>query len=252
MMTPIRPKVAFFDFTGCEGCQLTVVDSLQKHPELLNVVEIVQFREAMSERKNSYQVAFVEGSLSRVEDEERLLTIRQNASLVYALGACAHLGGINAQRNWMSDRKASQIVYGEFGKIYPTVNAKPINSLINIDGYIPGCPIDGDEFIQVVTTLLQGRTPRLPEFSVCVECKLNQNNCLLLNGIACLGPITRGGCNAICTTYGTGCDGCRGMVNQPNLQGLEYAFSEHGLSGNEMREKRKFFQSYQMLVEESD
>ena len=37
-----RPKIAFFDFTCCEGCQLTVVDSLQNHPELLAAVEIVQ------------------------------------------------------------------------------------------------------------------------------------------------------------------------------------------------------------------
>jgi coenzyme F420-reducing hydrogenase gamma subunit len=251
-MTPDRPKIAFFDFTGCEGCQLTVLDSLQKHPELLNVVEIVQFREAMSEREDTYQIAFIEGSLSRVEDEDRLLTIRQNAALVYALGACAHLGGVNSQRNWVPDRKVSQIVYGEFGKLYPSVNAKPINSRIKIDGYVPGCPIDGDEFIQIVTALLQGRTLRLPEYPVCVECKLNQNYCLLANGVACLGPITRGGCNAICTTYGTGCDGCRGLVNIPNIHGLEFAFSEHGLSASDLQEKRKFFQSYQMLVEESD
>lgn len=251
-MTPNRPKIAFFDFTGCEGCQLTVLDSLQKHPELLNVVEIVQFREAMSERDDNYQVAFVEGSLSRVEDEDRLLAIRRNASLVYALGACAHLGGVNSQRNWMPVRKVSQIVYGEFGKIYPSVDARPISSLIEIDGSIPGCPIDGSEFIQIVTTLLQGRTPKLPEYPVCVECKLNQNNCLLANGIACLGPITRGGCKAICTTFGAGCDGCRGLINQPNLHGLEFAFAEHGLSASDMREKRKIFQSYQMLVEESD
>ena len=45
-----KPKIAFFDFTSCEGCQLTVVDSLQMHVDLLDAVEIVQFREAISER----------------------------------------------------------------------------------------------------------------------------------------------------------------------------------------------------------
>ena len=40
-----KPKIAFFEFTSCEGCQLTVIDSLQTHPELLDAVEIVQFRE---------------------------------------------------------------------------------------------------------------------------------------------------------------------------------------------------------------
>ena len=49
-----KPKVAFFEFTSCEGCQLTVVDSLQTHPELLEAVEIVRFREAMSEKGDDY------------------------------------------------------------------------------------------------------------------------------------------------------------------------------------------------------
>ena len=39
-----KPKVAFFDFACCEGCQLTVVDSLQTHLELVEAVQIIQFR----------------------------------------------------------------------------------------------------------------------------------------------------------------------------------------------------------------
>ena len=64
----MKPKVAFFDFTSCEGCQLTVVDSLQTHLDLLDAVEIVQFREAISERGEDYAVAFVEGSITRPAD----------------------------------------------------------------------------------------------------------------------------------------------------------------------------------------
>ena len=67
-----KPKIAFFDFACCEGCQLTVVDSLQTHLELLNGVEIVQFREAMTEKGEDYQIAFIEGSCTRKEDEQRL------------------------------------------------------------------------------------------------------------------------------------------------------------------------------------
>ena len=248
-----RPKVAFFDFTGCEGCQLTVVDSLQKHPDLLNAIEIVQFREAMSEKSDSYQIAFVEGSYSRAEDEQRLSAIRQNAEIVFALGACAHLGGVNSQRNWGSQQEVKRYVYGDFGKKFTSEAAKPISALIEIDGSIPGCPIDGDEFIRIVTALLQGRQPKLPQYPVCVECRLQENLCLLAQGQACLGPITRAGCGAICTKHGVGCDGCRGLIDNPNLNGLEYAFSEHGLTREQLVEKRKIFQSYLMLeVEKSD
>ena len=47
-----KPKVAFFDFTSCEGCQHTVIDALQTYPELLDAVDIVEFREAMSEKSD--------------------------------------------------------------------------------------------------------------------------------------------------------------------------------------------------------
>jgi coenzyme F420-reducing hydrogenase gamma subunit len=86
-----KPKVAFFDFTSCEGCQLTVVDSLQTHVDLLDAVEIVQFREAMTERGEDYIIAFIEGSCVRKSDEDRLKKIAAGR-VVVALGACAHLG----------------------------------------------------------------------------------------------------------------------------------------------------------------
>ncbi len=57
-----RPKIAFFEFTSCEGCQLTVLELAPTHPELLEAVDIVQFREAMTERDEDYQIAFIEGS----------------------------------------------------------------------------------------------------------------------------------------------------------------------------------------------
>ncbi len=77
-----KPKIAFFDFTSCEGCQLTVIDLLQTHLGLLDLVEIVQFREAMSEKGEDYQIAFIEGSCTRKSDEARLLQIREQASMV--------------------------------------------------------------------------------------------------------------------------------------------------------------------------
>jgi len=94
-----KPKVAFFDFACCEGCQLTVIDALQTHLDLLDAVEIVQFREAMTEKGEDYQIAFIEGSCTRASDEARLKRIREQADIVVALGACAHLGGINALKN---------------------------------------------------------------------------------------------------------------------------------------------------------
>lgn len=241
-----RPKVAFFEFTSCEGCQLTVVDSLQTHPELLEAVEIVRFREAMSEKGDDYLVAFVEGSISRQSDEAQLQQIRQRAALVVALGTCAHLGGINAIRNRQDLQSVRRYVYGDKADWYETYPARPISAVVPVDAVIPGCPIDRNEFVAVVTALLQGRTPALPDAPVCVECKLKENVCVFQRGLTCLGPVTRAGCGAICPTYGDSCEACRGFISNPNDSSMRDLLAKHGLTVEDITTRYTMFTTYQV------
>ena len=257
-----KPKIAFFDFTSCEGCQLTVVDSLQTHLDLLDVVEIVQFREAMSEKGEDYEIAFIEGSCTRKSDEDRLTHIREQARIVVALGACAHLGGVNAIRNGGSLEDVSNYVYGDSGgwseppsDRRPRLNdlilrmsplAQPIDAIIRVDAFLPGCPIDREEFVRVTKQLLQGRQPRLPEYPLCVECKLRENVCLFHRGEVCLGPVTRAGCGAICPSSSDGCQGCRGIIARPNLDGMHSVLQEAGLSVDDILAQFTLFGAFQM------
>jgi len=243
-----KAKVAFFDFAGCEGCQLTVLDALQTHPELLDVIEIVQFREAMSECTGNYDIAFVEGSCVWPSDEDRLMKIRERAQIVVALGACAHLGGVNAICNTAPPGEAAQIVYHEMASNYQTDSVRPIDRVIPIDAYLPGCPIDRTEFIQAVAALLKGTFPRLPSDPVCVECKLRENQCLLLRGDICLGPITRAGCGAICPTFKVGCEGCRGMVPDANIDSLRQQMLEGGQSPEAFQSKLALFLTHELMI----
>jgi len=241
-----KPKVAFFDFTCCEGCQLTVVDSLQTHPELLDVVEIVQFREAMSEKGEDYLVAFIEGSCTRQSDEERLQKIRSQAAVVVALGTCAHLGGVNALKYLHPLDEVRQYVYGDKANWYDTYDARPIESVIPVDFAIPGCPIDRDEFIACVKALLLGMKPPIHDYPVCVECKLRENVCLFTKGKVCLGPVTRAGCKAICPTYGQSCESCRGFISNPNDTSMRNVLAEHGMSVEDITSIYTMFTTYQV------
>ena len=246
-MTPaFKPKIALFDFTSCEGCQLTVVDSLQTHPELLEVVEIVQFREAMTEKGQDYQVAFIEGSCTRESDEERLRQIRQQASVVVALGACAHLGGVNALKALHPLEEVRQIVYGDKAHWYETYDARPIDAVIPVDFAIPGCPIDRDEFIACVKALLLGKKPPIPDYPVCVECKLKENVCLFTLGKVCLGPVTRAGCKAICPSYGQSCEACRGYISNPNDTSMRELLAKHDLTPEDITTMYTLFTTYQV------
>jgi len=76
-----RPKVAFFDFTDCEGCQLQFANMGQTFLELTKLVNIVNFREIMSENGQDYDIAIVEGSISTDNDIKRIKKIREKILL---------------------------------------------------------------------------------------------------------------------------------------------------------------------------
>lgn len=247
----MKPKVAFFDFTSCEGCQLTVVDSLQTHLDLLDAVEIVQFREAISERGEDYAIAFVEGSITRQADEACLKQIRDQAAVLVALGACAHIGGVNAIKNLSPLDDVRQYVYGDQAQWYATYAARPLSAVVQVDAFIPGCPIDREEFIRVVKAALMGKKLPIPDYPMCVECKLKENVCLFDKGGFCLGPVTRAGCGAICPTYGDGCEGCRGAVPNPNRDSMKNVLAEHGLTTEGVMARMTMFGAYQLQESKS-
>jgi len=57
-----KPKVAFFDFASCEGCQIEFTNYGDAAIlELLEHIDIVEFREAMTETTTDrIDIAFVE------------------------------------------------------------------------------------------------------------------------------------------------------------------------------------------------
>ena len=69
---------------------------------------------------------------------------------------------------------------------------------------------------------------------MCVECKLKENVCMYDRGGQCLGPVTRAGCGAICPTYGDGCEGCRGLIPDPNSEAMSDVLVKHGLTVDDM------------------
>jgi coenzyme F420-reducing hydrogenase gamma subunit len=226
---------------------LTVVDSLQTHLDLLNAVEIVQFREAISDQGEDYQIAFVEGSITRKEDEARLLKIREQADILVALGACAHIAGVNALKGLHPLEDVRKWVYGDKADWYDTYPARPIGAVVEVDAVIPGCPIDREEFIRVVKAVLLGKKPVIPDYPVCVECKKKGNVCVFHVGRTCLGPVARAGCDAICPTYGAGCEGCRGLIPHPNEDAMKEVLDEAGLTVDQILGQFTLFNAYQEL-----
>jgi sulfhydrogenase subunit delta len=246
-----RPRAAFFSFGSCEGCQLQVLSSEDVLLDLLAAVEVVNFREAMDDRRDDYEVAFVEGSLVRPEDVEELQRIRKRARILVALGACACLGGVNAIRNRRSVTELAREVYGgrQDGVFKTLSDASPLASVVQVDYEIRGCPIDRGEFLEAVRSLVAGTVPVTPPHAVCVECTLRGTPCLLERGIPCLGAVARAGCGAPCPAYGAPCEACRGFHDVPNFEALGEAFARRGLTRAAAAEKLQLFNNYREIRE---
>jgi len=152
----MRPKIAVFDFASCEGCELQIANLEEDILELIELVDIVSFREVMKEHSDDYDIAFVEGSINRPGDAERLKEIRSNAKILIALGDCATTGCVNKLRNEWPDSEALTEVYpgakkqikgNEFFDIFP---AKAINEVVEVDFYIRGCPVRKEQVLYYI------------------------------------------------------------------------------------------------------
>jgi len=253
MKPQTKPKVAFFDFAGCEGDQLQIANLEEKLLDLLQIVEPVSFREVMTEHSDDYDIAFIEGSATRDHDVERLRKIRENAETVVAIGSCATIGGVNSIRNRQNFKKVKERVYGEDGDMYEAWDkAKGIDAVIEVDYKIHGCPIDRDEFLHVVRSLVMGREPNIPDYPVCVECKLNENVCAFERDEFCVGPVTRAGCDSCCVNEGTICWGCRGLIDDPNEEAHEEVLEEYGLTAEEVMKKFDLYFTWQKEAREDE
>jgi coenzyme F420-reducing hydrogenase gamma subunit len=245
----MKPRVAFFDFSSCEGCQLEAINLTgEELLDLVSAVDIVNFREAITERDDNYDIAFIEGSITRESEIPRLQKIRNQAKILVAFGACACIGGVNCLKNHLSMDEVKEIVYGKDAKYYDTIPARPINAVVPVDYYVRGCPSQTAELVKVVKALLLGKRPDIPNHPVCVECKMADNVCVFERAMTCLGPVTRAGCGAICVTSGRWCWGCRGLVDEPNTDSEKSILQKYGLTVDQAVEKFKVYNTYTEVV----
>ncbi len=238
-----KPRVAIFDFACCEGCQLQIVNLEEEILNLIDLVDVVEWREAMSEQSHEYDIAIIEGSITREEDAKRLEVIRSRAKILIALGACATIGGVNRMKNNFDLDEVRECVYGEDGKMehLNTEMTKAVDEVVEVDFKIHGCPITGTEFSQIIRSLLVGKAPFVPDYPVCVECKAKETICRYEYDEICLGPIIRAGCGAPCPSAGWRCFGCRGMVDNPNVEAAQEVMDKYGLTIDDLQQKLVLF-----------
>ena len=225
-----KPKVGVFGFTGCGGCQLEILNLEDQLLDLVGAVDIVHFTEAITEYSDNYEIALVEGSITTEHGVEKIKKIGDIAKIVVAMGSCAVNGGLNCMKNLYGLEKAKDLVYGDKKDWIDSIEVKPVDAYINVNYYARGCPTNRFEIVDIIRSLIVGRKPEIPNYPVCLECKRNGNTCVYDLGKSCLGPVTRAGCDSRCPNSVDGCEGCRGPVDDPNMNAQKDLLAEHGLT----------------------
>jgi coenzyme F420-reducing hydrogenase gamma subunit len=215
-----KPKIAFFSLTSCEGCQFVLLDLGERFFDFLRKVELIDFSlvEEMPFPKGKVEidVSFVEGLPIKKEEIDLLKKIREESKILVAMGNCAALGGIPEMKNYQGKERTIRYIYKRMNYIF-NPEIKEIDNFVKVDFVIPGCPINGEEFLKYARELIQGKIPEIPQKPVCSECPhQGKETCFLRKKEPCLGPITLAGCGAICPKNGQLCYGCRGILKNIN------------------------------------
>ncbi len=239
-----KPTVGIFGLTGCAGDQLVILNCEDHLLDLVALIDIRDFLMASSENQTDCKldIALVEGAVLSQRDAATLKAIRQRSKLLVALGSCAVWGGVAAMDRGADRHEMLEEVYGDTGLTYDSTPAQALHELVKVDFNITGCPIEKEHFLAAVAALLNGDLPLYPEYPVCTECRMRENNCLLIErGLPCCGPVTVAGCQARCPDLRVPCVGCRGPIGDANPASLLEVLEQRGFDRRQVVARLRTF-----------
>ena len=120
-----------------------------------------------------------------------------------------------------------------------------LSDIVDVDYVVPGCPPTSDQAARFLQAVLEGQLPEPgtvfgPRKNLCDECprerqdkvlktlhrphehRPREQDCLLDQGLFCMGPVTRAGCEARCVSANMSCRGCYGPTD--NIDDMGSAF----------------------------
>jgi F420-non-reducing hydrogenase small subunit len=234
----------------CGGCHVAIVDLHEKLIAILKELEI-QRCPVLTDVKDypEADLGIITGSVRNEHDREAALKMRGSCKTIIAFGTCALYGGISGAgtvyspeallnaaflKNPTTKRNVvPETIVSPLEKI-----VTPLDDVIEVDLYLPGCPPHASFIADALLSLLQGRPPKARDETCCAKCNRKMKRtevdtvrrlsdgvpedgiCFLSQGYICLGSVTLDRCLAPCPNEGTVCTGCAGpsrqILSEPN------------------------------------
>lgn len=258
-------KFGFYWAASCGGCEIAVLDVDEAILEVLDVAEVlfwpvamdIKYKDVEAMPDSHMDVVFFNGAIRNSEQEHLAKLLRRKTKYMVAFGSCAYTGGVPGLAN-VADRE--EVFDRAYLSSPSTVNPEnhvpqtecrvpegivhiptfydtvvPLDRVIDVDYYLPGCPPPSSLVLNAVRAIASGNLPPkgsilAPELAVCDECPRKKEDkqiteikrivdhvpepekCLLEQGFICMGPATRGGCEAQCVNANMPCTGCGGAL----------------------------------------
>ena len=213
---------AVLQLSGCAGCEVSLLnaDAWVDHYQLVYMPLVTSVHDVPE-----VDLLLVSGGVRTDEDLYKLRHAVKRAGEVVAVGTCAISGGVAnlGNRDEVRELFLAQAHRHHVPRLLP--KSHPIDTFVEVDRYLPGCPPMPHLFMMVIT----GETDKELARTVCQDCgrkklrdmrpehlvgfqtgTVDPDICLINQGYLCIGSSTRGGCGAPCTRAGHPCVGCRG------------------------------------------
>ena len=228
----------------CGGCHVALVDLHEKILKVLESVEI-QHCPVMTDIKDypEADIGILTGSIRTEHDRHAAGEMRKKCKTIIAFGTCAVYGGLHGAGLAHSSEEIMDHVYRkcpttrtdtipDTGVSELAKMVTPVDEVIDVDLYLPGCPPHAHYIFESLKTLIENREPGASQDSVCGRCTRqmirgdapaiknsldgvpDENICFLSQGYICLGSATLDRCMSPCPNHGIACTGCAGPTMQ--------------------------------------
>lgn len=228
----------------CGGCHVVLVDL---HEKIMNLFESVQIQKCpvLTDVKDypEAELGILTGSIRTEHDRHAAIEMRKKCKTIIAFGTCAVYGGLHGAGLAHTKEEIMDHVYKkspttktdfipstEVDDLEKTVT--PIDEVIDVDLYLPGCPPHPHFVFEGLSALIDGKEPRVNQETVCGGCSRTMvktdvtgikgshegmpedDVCFLSQGYICLGSVTLDRCLSPCPNHGVMCTGCAGPTMQ--------------------------------------
>lgn len=176
-MAKTKPKVATASLAGCFGCHMSILDIDER---ILQLIDLVEFDKSpiddIKEFTGRCAIGLIEGGCCNEDNVRVLRDFRAHCDILIAVGECAVMGGLPALRNMVPLKECLDEAYLDGptvynpGKVLPNDKelplildrVYPIQEVVKVDYFLPGCPPSADTIWQALVALLTNKPLELP------------------------------------------------------------------------------------------